>query len=258
MNPSLKRALRNRERVIGGWLMFGHTGIAEIMVQAGFDWITIDLEHSVIGIETVQSLVQVIDLAGGCPLVRVTSNDADLIKRVMDAGAHGVIVPMVNSASEAHRAVAAVKYPPDGARGVGLGRAHAYGARFDGYFSSANRESIVILQIEHRDAVLALESIVEVPGVDGIIVGPYDLSCSIGQPGKFDHPDVLAAERRIVEVAAARGVAAGLHVVTPSPEGVKRAWERGYSFAAYGADMLFLTWSCRAAMETLRAPEPSR
>src|SRR5438128_7305209 len=137
MKNTVRAALRNRVPTVGSWIQFGHTGIAEVMAQAGFAWLAIDLEHSVIGIADVQPLVQVIELSGCCPLIRLSANDPVQAKRVLDAGAHGVIVPSVNSVDEARRAVSAVKYPPAGTRGVGLARAQGYGAAFADYVRDA-------------------------------------------------------------------------------------------------------------------------
>src|SRR5512136_2475206 len=150
---NLKQKLRKRALTIGSWITLGHPAIAEIMAKAGFDWLTIDLEHSAITLDQTQQLIQVIELCGVTPLVRVGENGPYLIKRVMDAGAHGVIVPMVNTAEEAKRAVDAVKYPPEGRRGVGLGRAQGYGFEFEKYRDWSREKSVVIVQIEHIDAI---------------------------------------------------------------------------------------------------------
>ena len=127
---SLKERLRKKEVTVGSWITLGHPSVAEIMAHSGFDWLTVDMEHSAITLHQAQQLIQVIELSGVVPLVRVGENDPNLIKRVMDAGAHGVIVPMVNSKEEAEKAVRSVKYPPKGSRGVGLARAQKYGADF--------------------------------------------------------------------------------------------------------------------------------
>ena len=129
----LKQRLGMRQLTIGSWITLAHPAIAEIMARSGFDWLTIDLEHSVITIREAEELIRVIELCGVAPLVRLSSNDPVQIKRVMDAGAHGIIVPMVNSAEEAQRAVDSVRYPPDGKRGVGLARAQGYGSSFEKY-----------------------------------------------------------------------------------------------------------------------------
>ena len=206
INP-IKKALKEGKVTIGSWITIGHPIVAEIMAQAGFDWLTIDMEHSAITIEKAQELIQIIQLSGVAPLVRVSENNPTIIKRVLDAGAYGVIVPMVNSAKDAEKAVKAVKYPPVGSRGVGLARAQGYGFDFDEYAATINEESIVIVQIEHIDAVNSLDSILSVKGVDGCIIGPYDLSGSLGVPGNFQHPQVLAALKSVEETCKKKRVA---------------------------------------------------
>jgi 2-dehydro-3-deoxyglucarate aldolase len=223
------------------------------MAQAGFDWLTIDMEHSVIGIETVQPLIQVIELSGCVPLVRLTSNDSILAKRVMDAGAHGIIVPSVNSATEAEAAVKSVKYPPAGFRGVGLARAQSYGACFEQYARDIDEYAVVIVMIEHKRGLDDVHEIVEVPGVDGVFIGPYDLSASLGIAGQLDHPVMREAQRRVVAAARSAKVAAGIHVVHPTLDQVKQRLVEGFTFIAYGVDMLFLGQPCREAMHKLRS-----
>jgi 2-keto-3-deoxy-L-rhamnonate aldolase RhmA len=253
MRNGLRAALRSGRPAFGSWLQFGHTGVAEVMAQAGFEWLGIDLEHSVIGIDSLQPLIQVIELSGCAPLVRLPSNDPVLAKRVMDAGAHGVIVPSVNSAAEAERAVGAVKYPPTGFRGVGLGRAHGYGARFREYVAELEEYAVVIVMIEQREGVADLERIVRVPGVDGVFVGPYDLSASYGIAGQFEHPLMRETLTRIARTATSAGIAAGIHVVHPP---VEQVWDRlaeGFRFIAYGGDMLFLVPAVRDAAAQVRS-----
>ena len=146
---------------IGSWITLGHPAIAEIMAESGFDWLTVDLEHSTITIREAEDLIRIIELKGVIPLVRLTSNSSEQIKRVMDAGAHGVVVPMVCSGDDARAAVSAVRYPPVGKRGVGLARAQGYGSSFEMYRSWQENEAIVVVQVEHIDAVNNLEEILD-------------------------------------------------------------------------------------------------
>jgi 2-dehydro-3-deoxyglucarate aldolase len=222
------------------------------MAKAGFDWLVVDLEHSVITIREAEELIRVIDLCGVTPLVRVSANDPVQIKRVMDAGSHGVIVPMVNDKGDAERAVASVKYPPSGTRGVGLARAQGYGARFEEYKSWLERESIVIVQVEHIKAVENLDDILGAEGVDGFMVGPYDLSASLGVPGEFEHPKMAEALQNVRRVARSREAVAGYHVVMPRPDLVTEKIQEGYRFLAYGADMLFLAEMCRKGLKEIK------
>lgn len=248
MNTSFRSRLLAGEPLLGSWLTIGSTTTAEIMAGAGFDWLTIDMEHSSIELGLAQEMIRVVGQGGVTPLVRVGHNQPNLIKRVMDAGATGVIVPMVNSAAQAEQAVASVKYPPRGFRGVGLARAQQYGFGFEEYQAWNERESVVIVQVEHIDAVTNLEAILDVDGVDGFIVGPYDLSGSLGVPGRFDHPGVVEALAEIGRVAARRQAVAGFHVVRPEPAVLKDKLAQGYRFLAYGLDSLFLGSGARQAV----------
>jgi 2-dehydro-3-deoxyglucarate aldolase len=195
----LQKNIHNKVTV-GTWITLAHPSIAEIMAVSGFDWIAIDLEHSVITIREAEELIRVVNLSGVTSLVRLTSNDPNQIKRVMDAGSCGVIVPMVKSIDDVKQAVDAVKYPPYGKRSVGLARAQQYGRSFDEYLEWQKNQTIVIVQIEHIEAVNNLEAIFGVDGVDGYIIGPYDLSASLGIPGEFDNPIFLNAMERVKKV----------------------------------------------------------
>lgn len=241
----LRTKLKSGHLSVGSWITIGAPAIAEILARAGFEWLVIDLEHSALSIAQAVELIRTIDLCGVTPLVRLTSNDGNQIKRVLDAGAHGIVVPMVNSAADAERAVAATRYAPRGTRGVGLSRAQGYGTRFAEYLAWQEEGAIVIPQIEHRDAVNALESILRVPGVDGFIVGPYDLSCSLGIAGQFDHPDYQRAMARILETGRRLGVASGLHIVEPDVRALERTVREGYTFIAYSVDFRMLDVSAR-------------
>jgi len=248
----LKARLRNGDVTFGSWMTLAHPAIAEILATAGFEWIVIDLEHSVISIDQAGELIRVIDLLGMAPLVRLTSNDASQAKRVLDAGARGVLVPMVMSADEARAAVASVKYPPSGRRGVGVSRAHGYGTRFSEYASTFNDESIVIAQIEHYQAIADLDAILAVPGLDGTIIGPYDLSASMGRPGRYDDPEVMRALERYESISKNAGKPMGYHVVEPNAVALKEKLARGYTFLAVSVDFMFLGEACRNLMTAVR------
>jgi len=241
----LKDKLNKRELTIGSWITFGDLAVAEIMARAGFDWLTVDMEHSAITLYQAQHLIQVIELCGVTPLVRVEENNHNYIKRVMDAGAHGVIVPMVNTGIEAKKAVDAVKYPTSGKRGFGLARAQRYSLDLEAYRKWNQEKSIVIVQIEHIRAVENLETIMAVEGVDGFMIGPYDLSGSLGCPGDFDHPAFRKTLDEIYRKSKANGYLMGQHVVKPGPRGVLDAIDMGFRFIAFGVDFLFLGESCR-------------
>lgn len=252
MTVSLKARLASRELTVGSWLSWGFPPVAELMARAGFDWLVVDQEHTAIGVAEMHQLVQVVSLAGCVPLVRVPLNDPVPIKHALDAGAFGVVVPQVNSADEATLAVARAHYPPQGVRGAGLGRAQDYGLGFERHRVWAERETLVIVQIEHIVAVENLEAILSVEGVDGFIVGPYDLSASLGRPGDWDHPDVRQALDRVAQVVLGTRKIAGFHVVHSDREELADRIDAGYRFIAYGDDMVFLAEKVRDEVAVAR------
>ncbi len=238
---------------IGSWIQFAQPAHSEMLANAGFDWLCVDLEHSVIELREAEDLIRIIETKGVTPLVRVSSNDSVQISRVMDAGSHGVIVPRVETADDARMAVNAVFYPPKGSRGVGLARAHKYGESFDDYLEWISNNALVIPQIESSEAVENLAEILSVDGVAGFMVGPYDLSCSLEVPGKLDHPLVLESLEKIMLVAREFPLAKrGIHKTSIDHQPVLDAIEEGFNFIAYSTDMLFLGESCRRGMRKIR------
>lgn len=249
---SIKNKLAQKQVTFGSWITLGHPSIAEIMSNSGFDWLTIDMEHSSITMEQAQHLIQIIELSGISPLVRVGENNANLIKRVLDAGAHGIIVPMVNSREDAIKAVASAKYPPVGNRGVGLARAQGYGFDFEKYKKWVQDESIVIVQIEHIKAIENLEEILSTPGVNGSIIGPYDLSGSLGFPGEFERKEVKEALDTYERICKNMNKPMGFHVVNPDAELTNYYIDKGYSFLAVGLDTLYLGGKCREVRSAIK------
>jgi len=251
---SLKGKLARNELTIGSWITLAHSGVAELMAKTGaFDWLAIDMEHSVVELRDVQEMIQALDLSGVQPLVRLTSNDENQIKRVMDAGAHGVVVPLVNSKGDAERAVQSVYYPPLGTRGAGLARAQGYGASFQEYRKWLEKNAVVIAMIEHMKAVENINEILNVPGIDGYIIGPYDLSASLGVPGKFDDPLVIKAIQKIYAGGQVAEKAGGIHVVDPDLQALKKFIDDGFTFIGYGMDIRFLDAICRDHLTKIRA-----
>ena len=248
----LKHKLLSGEKTIGSWLTMPSLAISELMAKVGFDWLTIDLEHSSLSIEQAGEMIRIIDLAGVSPLVRLTSNDVNQIKRVMDSGAHGIIVPMVKTKGDAEQAVSSVYYPPKGIRGVGLARAQDYGIGFHEYRDWLEENAIIIVQIEHIDAVNNLEDILSVDGVDGYIIGPYDLSASLGVSGEFDHSSMIEAMNEIYRVATTLGKYGGIHIVEPDTDLLKQSVLEGFTFLAYSVDFRMLDVSARIGMKSFK------
>jgi len=249
---TLKQRMASGALTVGSWITVGHASVAEVMARAGFDWLVIDIEHSVIELSEVQELVRAIGPTGVASIVRLSSNDPVQIKRVMDTGATGVMVPMVASAEDAAAAVRAVHYPPRGTRGVGLARAQGYGADFSGYLARLEEEALVIVMIEHVDAVDRIDEILSVDGVDGYIIGPYDLSGSLGIPGEFDDPRVVDLIARVLAAGQRHGIPGGLHVVDPDPARFARHVAEGFRLLGYGMDLRYLDTIVRRDLAGIR------
>ena len=239
-NKSLKKILSSSDLSIGSWISFGFTQTCEMMARVKFDWLVIDMEHTSISNSECLNLIQIIENNNIFPIVRVGDNNPLLIKRALDAGAHGIIVPMVNNIDDAQRAFKSISYPPKGIRGVGLSRAQNYGASFEEYKKWADEEVVFIPQIEHFEAVNNLEYIIDLDYVDAIIVGPYDLSGSLGKPGNWDHPIVKKSLKKVNEILKKANKPFGFHVVHSDHKELKKRIDQGYRFIAYGDDMVFL------------------
>ncbi|MDC1416929.1 aldolase/citrate lyase family protein [Flavobacteriaceae bacterium] len=225
---------------IGSWVTLNHPSIAEIMADAGFDWLCVDMEHSTTDYYEAQLLISAIQSKGIKAYVRVGENNARIIKRVLDAGADGIIVPSVNSKEDAIKAVNAVNYPPIGKRGVGLARAQNYGFNFEDYRDGKAKNITLIVQIEHINAINELEEIISIDGVDGTFIGPYDLSGSMGKPGKYDDDDVQLVLKKYEEISSKYNKLKGVHVIQPNYELVVDKINKGYDFIAFSLDTLFL------------------
>ncbi len=254
MVKPLKQKLKDNDLTVGGWVMIGHPAVGEIMARAGYDFVTIDIEHSAITTSEMENIIRAIQYGGAPAIVRLTNNDENLIKRVMDSGATGIIIPLVRTPEEMARGVAAMYYPPHGQRGVGLARAQKYGFTngLQDYQTWLAREGVCIAQIEHIEAVHNLEAILSVEGVDGYILGPYDLSASMGLIGQLDHPDVRAAIAKVAEIGKKLGKPGGIHVVEPDEKRLKEAIAQGFTFLAYSIDTRIIDATVRAALKEVK------
>ncbi len=232
--------------------MIGHPAVAEIMARSGFDWVAVDMEHSAMTTQQAEDLIRAVETGGKPALVRLTSNDENLIKRVMDSGATGIIVPLVRTAEDARRAVQAIYYPPRGRRGVGLARAQKYGADFVGYIQWLEKEAVCIAQIEHIEAVENCEAILSVPDIDGYILGPYDISASLDLAGQLEHPRVLEAIAAVRETAKRLGRPGGIHIVEPDELKLRQAVDQGFTFIAYSIDTRIIDTVCRAGIKAVK------
>ena len=234
---NVRAKLKAGEASVGSWLNLSSSSVAQLMSKVGFDWLTVEMEHSPISFETAAQNFAILSGNGVAPLLRVPSNSIENIKRALDTGAWGVIVPMVNSKPEAEAVVSAARYAPLGDRSVG-GILHA--ATFDTttgeYYKNANDEILVVLMAEHVDAIKEADAILSIPGIDVVFIGPNDLHNSMGLPPAFEseHPEFLNAVSHILEMAKKHGVAAGIHV--PDAETAKRRIEQGFQFVAVASD----------------------
>jgi len=253
MTNKLRRALLDRSLSLGTWVQIGHPASAEILARAGFDWVCVDLEHGGIDLETMTNIFRTLDGFDRVPVARLPLNDPIWIHRTLDAGARGLIIPMVKTAEEADAAVREAKYPPRGVRGFGYSRANMHGIDFDDYIASANDEIAMVMQIEHKDAIGNLDAILEVDGVDGLFIGPLDLSGSMGLTGQMTHPDVVAALDTYRDACARHNTTAGMHVVRPTPQNVQDTIAKGYTLIALGVDTVFLDGGATDALRAARA-----
>jgi len=247
-NP-LKAALREGQSQIGSWLTLCSPISARFMARAGFRWLTVDMEHSSVNWETAAWMFAMIADAGCVPLARIPSNSHENIKRALDNGAFGIVVPMVKTAEEAAAAVAATRYHPAGNRSVG-GSLHClnFGVNPEEYYAQASGEIFVAVQTEHIDSVCNAEEICSVEGVDAIFVGPNDLLQSMGKTPVMDSDDreFVDALRHLRETAATHGVSPGIHTLTP--EQAKRRLDQGWRFLAIASDLRFLVSAARNAL----------
>jgi 2-keto-3-deoxy-L-rhamnonate aldolase RhmA len=219
--------------LIGTIFTTGSPQVAEIISLTGFDWVLIDMEHSTLSLDSVQNALQIVD-DRVLKIVRVPGNDEIWIKRVLDTGCDGILVPMVKTAEEARRVVMASKYPVEGQRSVGLTRAHKYGAAFKEYVSGANKDLVIMIQIEHADGVKNIDSILKVKGIDSIFIGPYDLSASMGYMGQPGHPEVRKAITYIKKKCSEAGLTYGIFGSTP--EAVAGEFTDGCTYLICGVD----------------------
>lgn len=248
MSGALASRLRAGQIAVGGWVALGAPRAAEVLARAGYDWVAIDLEHTGIGLTAAADCVAAIAAGGAAPLVRLPGPDAALIKQLLDAGAEGLIVPDVRSVETLRDVHAAMHYPPVGRRGVGLWRAQGWGPDFDAYCAAWPDRAVLVAQIESAEAVANLDALLAFPHLSAAMIGPYDLSASLGVPGQFGAAPVVEAVARVRAAAAAAGVPVGVHVVEPDPAALDAALDAGDRFVAYGVDFRFLDAGARAGV----------
>jgi len=241
---------RAGEQTIGAWLSLANTHTAEMMANAGFDWLCVDLQHGLLDYGDLRHMLPAIATTETTPIVRVSGNDPKEIMKVLDAGAMGVIVPLVNNREEAQAAISACRYPPAGTRSFGPIRAALYGGR--GYAADANEEIACIVMIETKQGIDNLESIVTTPGLGGVYIGPSDLGLSLGLPPRGDSDDPLhvATVGKILASCKRHHVPAGIH--TGGLAYTRLRLEAGFDFVTLGSDAGFMMQAVASELAAAR------
>lgn len=252
MISTLKEKFNSKIPTIGSWISIPSNLMVEVYAYAGFDWLAIDLEHSTISLNMMEDMIRVMQLGGTPALVRLTSNNEDQIKRVMDAGANGIIVPMVNSKHDIEKAIKATRYPPHGNRGVGLARAQRFGNNFKKYLEWQKNNIVVIAQIENKKALDSLDDIFSTDMLDGFMIGPYDLSCSMNIPGDFDNLKYKEAIKFIIEAGKKNDCLSGIHIIEPDEALINEAINNEFKMIAYGVDFKIINKTIQSGIKTFK------
>ena len=242
------RLLRSRDPCFGTWISSSSLVSLDALKGMGFEWFMIDTEHAPVNPETLAAMVSLLGESGPAPLIRVGDVDQYLIKQALDSGAHGVLMPLVSSETQARAAVAFSKYPPDGVRGAAAGAASRYGMELSSYLRTANAETLVGVQIETKEALLHLDEIASVNGVDILFVGPQDLTLSLGLLDDRRNPRVREAMRTVVEACERHGKIPGTLVIDPDEKRV--AVDLGFRFISLAADVRFLIDGARSFLNS--------
>ena len=236
---NIRKKLQSGGYSIGSWMQIPHSSVAEIMGEASYDWVAVDMEHGAISVHQLPDLFRALELGNTLPLVRVAQGQEKDCKQALDAGAGGVIIPMVESAEQLERVRDVCRWPPSGNRGVAFSRANLFGKDFDEYIEEA-QQPLLVAMIEHIKSVDNLDDILKVDGLDAILIGPYDLSASMGLTAKFEDKSFLDTIQTIKSKANEAKISCGIHIVHPSKREVKQKINDGYRFIAYSIDAVFL------------------
>ena len=246
----LKKRLKNRERLFAGWISYSHPSITETFARAGFDFIFIDMEHSTISVEQGQRIIAASQSEGVPCIPRPVSHSNDYLKPLLESGADGLLIQMVETVEHVKALIGDIKYPPIGRRTYGVNRAQAYGFDFDKYIQSWNQTSIFMLQIESIKGVENIEQLISFDEVDAVMIGPLDIAGSLGVPGQTTHPLVIEASRKVIEACERYGKSCGTQVADANPDTVKAVFDLGYNYAILGSD-LFVLWKWATKMQDM-------
>ena len=246
----LKSKFANREKTFGGWISYREPAIAETFAMAGFDFIAIDMEHTTISIDDANRIITSIQSEGGVCIPRQVSHNNDHMKPLLEAGADGIMIPMVDTVDQVNALLRNLKFPPLGRRSFGVNRAHGYGFDFERYITTWNDTSLFVIQIESIEAVENIDELVRIPSVDAVMIGPYDISGSLNVPGDTNHPKVREAGRKVVDACANAGVSCMTQVADVTADAVEDAFDQGFTSIVLGSD-LFILWKWAEAMNSI-------
>lgn len=228
------KRIKENQPTFGAWIYLKDPAVTEMIAEAGYDWVIINMEHGNLNEDLAQALIVPLKGTHCVPIVRVFGKDPDLIKKVLDTGALGIMVPQIETRQDAEKVVRVVKYPPQGTRAMGYGRAERWGQKAECYYQQANDFTLVILTVESKEGISNIQEIVDVPGVDVVVPGTYDLSGSLGVPGQFDHPQVMRAKRALMEVCKRKNMNMGTDAETK--QDIQTKLKEGWRFLAVTED----------------------
>lgn len=252
MTEILKKKLAKRELVFGAWVSFSHPSITEIFAGHGFDFLAIDMEHTTISLEQAQRIIAASQSFGVPCLPRPVSHSNDWIKPLLDSGADGIVAPMVNDQKQSEEILDLMKFSPEGKRSFGVNRAHGYGSNFGSYVANWNKSSIYIAQVETKESVVNITEILSSPNLDGVMIGPYDMSGSLGVPGETTHPLVQEAEKTVIAACKSAGKSCGTQLADFSEDNIEKAIAKGYTFIIASSDLFVLNSWAEGAEKLVR------
>lgn len=250
MANKIRKKIQEGLPTIGTWMQLPTSSVAEILGNSGYDWVAVDLEHGHFSNAHLPDIFRAIELGGSIPFARVAQTKTKDIKQVLDAGAQGIIFPMIETGEQLRDAISKSFYPPKGVRGIGFSRTNLYGKKIEQYLKGRSENVFIVAQIEHERAVANLDEILSVKGLDAIMVGPYDLSGSMNITGKFNDPKFNNAMETIFSKTKKHKIPMGVHVVQPDEASLKMKISEGYQFIAYGIDAVFLYSASENPMAT--------
>ena len=240
----IREKLKNNLPTLGTWMQIPNASIAEILGKSNYDWVAIDLEHGSFSLENLPNIFRSLELGNTLPLVRLQKGTDFECKSVLDAGAAGVIIPMVESADQLRSIISFCKWPPEGIRGVGFSRANLFGRNFNEYVKEAHNP-LIIAMIENIKALDELDRIIDENGLDAIFIGPYDLSASMGLTTDFKNIKFINTINKILDTCTKKNIPYGIHVVMPDPNELNLRIKENYQFIAYSIDAFFLNSVCQ-------------